>query len=153
MVRTTVRDAGPDDASALVRIRVVMLEGIGKPVDDLSWVPVAEVALRGQLESGEMIGELAEVDGTVAAGALARVWRQLPGPDDDGSRAWIFSVATEVEYRRQGLARAVVTRLVDRLDALEVARIDLTASDEGEGLYRSLGFEHSPAPLLRRWRQ
>lgn len=153
MVTTTVRDAGPDDASALIRIRVVMLEGIGKPVDDLSWVPRAESALRGQLESGEMIGTLAEVDGAAAAGALARVWRQLPGPGDDGTRAWIFSVATEVEHRRQGLARAVVTQLVDRIDGLAVARIDLTASDEGEGLYRSLGFEHSPAPLLRRWRQ
>ena len=62
-------------------------------------------------------------------------------------------VATEVEHRRQGHARAVVTHLVDRIDALGVARADLTASEEGEGLYRSLGFEHSPAPLLRRWRR
>lgn len=152
MVTTTVRDATPDDASALIRIRVVMLESIGKPVDDLSWVPAAEAELRRQMELGEMIGALAVVEGAVAAGALARVWRQLPGPGDDGSRAWIFSVATEIEHRRQGLGRAVVTHLVDRIDALGVARIDLTASDEGEGLYRSLGFEHSPAPLLRRWR-
>ena len=153
MGTTTVRDAEPDDASSLIRIRVVMLEGIGKPVDDLSWVAPAEVELQRQLRSGEMIGALVVVDGEVAAGALARVWRQLPGPGDDGTRAWIFSVATEVEHRRQGHARAVVTHLVDRIDALGVARADLTASEEGEGLYRSLGFEHSPAPLLRRWRR
>ncbi|MFN8167468.1 MAG: GNAT family N-acetyltransferase [Candidatus Nanopelagicales bacterium] len=149
---TTVRDATPEDAEALVRIRIVMLQSIGKPLGDLAWVPDAVAELRRQLSSGEMVGALATVDGEAASGALARVWRQLPGDGDDGSRAWIFSVATEEEHRRRGLARAVVTHLVDRLDQRGTARIDLTASEEGEGLYVSLGFAHSPAPLLRRWR-
>jgi ribosomal protein S18 acetylase RimI-like enzyme len=150
MVTTTVRDADPDDAAALIRIRVVMLEGMGAELDDLTWVPAAVDEVRRQLESGEMLGVVAEDEGSVICGALARVWQQLPGPGDDGTRAWIFSVATEAEHRRRGHARAVVTHLVEHLDARGVARIDLTASAEGEGLYLSLGFAHSPAPLLRR---
>lgn len=148
---TTVRDAAPDDAEALVRIREVML---GSFLDDVGegWQEAAAVELRAQLEAGTMIGALAEVDGAVACGALARVWRQLPGPGDDGSRAWIFSVATEEGHRRRGLGRAVVTHLVERLDALGTSRIDLTASEDGEPLYVSLGFARSDAPLLRRRR-
>jgi ribosomal protein S18 acetylase RimI-like enzyme len=147
-----VRDAAPDDAAALIRIREVMLASFLDDVGDGSWRAEATVVLREQLEAGAMIGVLAEVDGSVAAGALARVWRQLPGPDDDGRRAWIFSVATEEPYRRRGLAREVVTRLVERLDARGLPRIDLTASDDGMGLYLSLGFAPSDAPLLRRRR-
>jgi GNAT superfamily N-acetyltransferase len=99
-VTTTVRDATPDDAAALVRIRQVMLASF------------------------------------------------QPGPDDG---AWIPE-ATEEPYRRRGLAREVVTHLVQRLDADAVPRIDLTASEEGMGLYLSLGFAPSDAPLLRRRR-
>ena len=45
-----------------------------------------------------------------------------------------------------------MTRLVQRLDASGLPRIDLTASDDGMGLYLSLGFAPSDAPLLRRRR-
>lgn len=148
---TTVRDATPDDAAALVRIREVMLATfVEEPTD--TWQADATEELRRQLEAGTMIGALAEVDGVVASGALARVWRQLPGPGDDGSRGWIFSVATEEPLRRRGYARAVVTHLVERLDALGTARIDLTASEDGEPLYVSLGFSRAESPLLRRRR-
>ena len=149
---TTVRDATPADAAALVRIREVMLAGFLEDLGDGSWRAEGTDVLREQLENGGMIGVLAEVDGVVASGALARVWRQLPGPDDDGWRGWIFSVATEEGFRRRGLARGVVSRLVERLDGIGLPRIDLTASPEGMGLYLSLGFAPTDAPLLRRRR-
>ncbi len=146
-----VRDATPDDAAALVRIREVMLATFVEAPTD-TWQADAAEELRRQLEAGTMIGALVEIDGVVASGGLARVWRQLPGPGDDGSRAWIFSVATEEPLRRRGYARAVVTHLVERLDSLGTARIDLTASDDGEPLYLSLGFSRAESPLLRRRR-
>lgn len=152
MVTTTVRDADPDDAAALIRIREVMLASFLDDLGDGSWREEAAEVLREQLETGAMIGVLAEIDGVVASGALARVWRQIPGPDDDGRRAWIFSVATEEPFRRQGLARLVVSRLVERLDAAGLPRVDLTASAEGMDLYLSLGFAPSDTPLLRRRR-
>jgi ribosomal protein S18 acetylase RimI-like enzyme len=151
-VTTTVRDATPDDAAALIRIREVMLASFLDDLGDGAWKAEATDVLREQLASGGFLGVVAVVDGTVASGALARVWRQLPGPDDDGRRAWIFSVATEEAYRRRGLARGVVTHLVDRLDAMGLPRVDLTASEDGIGLYLSLGFAPSDAPLLRRRR-
>ncbi len=147
---TTVRDATPDDAAALVRIREVMILSTWVEPPSSTWQDAATEELRRQLESGSMIGAVAQVDDVVASGGIARVWQQLPGPDDNGSRAWIFSVATEEAFRRRGLARAVVTHLVERIDALGVARIDLTASDDGMPLYESLGFSLAESPLMRR---
>jgi ribosomal protein S18 acetylase RimI-like enzyme len=150
---TTVRHATPDDAAALIDLRVIMLEGVGRPPAHLDWVPAAVDALRAQLVEGSMIAVVAEVDGDVVSGGVARIWQQLPGVDDDGSRGYIFSVATRPAFRRRGLGRAVVGRLVDTLDERGVARIDLTASADGIDLYRSLGFQASEDPLLRRRRR
>jgi ribosomal protein S18 acetylase RimI-like enzyme len=148
----TARDATEGDAAALVRIRLVMLDAMA-PVTDRSWMPAAERELAAQLRSGAMLGAVSEVEGFVVAGALARVWRQLPGPGaDDGSRGWVFNVATEAAHRSRGHGRAVVEHLVARLDAAGVHRVDLTASADGIGMYRSLGFAPAPVPLLRRVR-
>jgi ribosomal protein S18 acetylase RimI-like enzyme len=146
----TVRDAVPEDAAALGRIRLVMLEALGHRLEDLGWMHAAEEQLREHLAAATMLGAVAETEGRVVSGGLARVWRQLPGPDDDGTRAWLFSVATEVPERRRGIGRAVVTHLVERLDRIGVRRVDLTASEDGVALYESLGFERTTYPLLRR---
>ena len=124
---TTVRDATPDDAAALVE-------------------------LQAQLAAGSMLGAVAEVDGRIASGGMARLWRMPPGVDDDGSRGYVFGVATRPDLRRRGLGRAVVTHLLDVLDARGIDRIELTASRDGRDLYRSLGFEPSHDPLLPRYR-
>ena len=149
---TAVREATPDDAEALIELRVIMLEGVGRPPAHLDWVPAAVAGLQAQLAQGSMIAVVAEADGVVVSGGIARFWQQLPGVDDDGSRGHVFSVATRPAFRRRGLGRAVVRRLVDTLDARGVARVDLTASAEGIELYRSLGFVPSEDPLLRRRR-
>ena len=147
---TTVRDATPEDAAALARLRVVMLEGLGRDVGDLSWVPAAQEHARRTLLDGSVLAAVVEEDGTVVSGGLARVWASMPGPGDNGLRAWILNVATEPDHRRQGHARAVVERLLARLDARGVVRTDLTASADGDALYRSLGFEPTSYPLLSR---
>jgi ribosomal protein S18 acetylase RimI-like enzyme len=150
---TTVRDATPDDAVVLAQLRVVMLEGVGRPPAHVDWLPSAAAELRAQLAAGSMLGAVAEADGRIASGGMARLWRMPPGVDDDGSRAYVFGVATRPEFRRRGLGRAVVTHLVDVLDARGISRIELTASPGGIDLYRSLGFEAAHDPLLRRYRR
>lgn len=127
-----------------------MLRDIGKDVGDLSWVGPAETTLAAQLADGSVLGAVASVDGAVVSGALARTYPSLPGPDGDGSRAWMFSVATFEQHRRRGHARAVIQHLLDRLDSLRVTRVDLTASRDGDQLYRSFGFADAGYPMLSR---
>ncbi len=65
--------------------------------------------------------------------------------------AWIGMVLTHPDFRRQGLARALVTAAIERADALGVATVKLDATEEGRPLYQSLGFR-SEQPIERWYR-
>ncbi|WP_051797599.1 GNAT family N-acetyltransferase [Streptomyces sp. NRRL S-337] len=58
---------------------------------------------------------------------------------------------TDPAYRRRGHRRAIMQGLLDRFRELEVCRVGLYASVDGEPLYRALGFVDHPDPSLY-WR-
>jgi GNAT superfamily N-acetyltransferase len=90
-------------------------------------------------ESTACYGE--EIDGRIVATAsLICYWRKL---------AWIGMVLTHPEFRRQGLARGLVTQLMERAEQLGVQTVKLDATDEGQSLYESLGFRAEQA--VERW--
>jgi len=57
-----------------------------------------------------------------------------------GARAHLMNVYTLPEYRRQGLSRALVQRLMDEARARGVTEISLDSTEAGRPLYASLGF-------------
>jgi GNAT superfamily N-acetyltransferase len=72
---------------------------------------------------------------------------------------WSALAATEMvrrfadadpEFRRRGLARAIMVALLDWFEAARVPVVELHATDEGEPLYRSLGFGQEGGFALRR---
>ncbi len=48
-----------------------------------------------------------------------------------------------------GLARRITVALLDWYELMGVPWVELHATPEGEGLYRSLGFDEGPNPALR----
>jgi GNAT superfamily N-acetyltransferase len=62
---------------------------------------------------------------------------------------WIGMVLTQPEFRRRGLARGLVAHVMDRAEELGVETLKLDATDEGRGLYESLGFRVEQA--VERW--
>lgn len=145
-----VRDATPDDADDLVRLDAQIVSSLGGEGDG-EWRERAGESLRASLREGRVIGAVVTVDGVAVSGAMATIWTTIPGPGHDGRRAWVFGVATDPPYRRQGYARAALSRVLARLDAEGIVKIDLSATPEGEDLYRSVGFQVSPfARMVRR---
>lgn len=65
--------------------------------------------------------------------------------------AWVGMVLTHAEYRRRGLARELMIAAMDRARSEGVRSLKLDATDLGEPLYRSLGFE--PEQPVERWRR
>ena len=53
-------------------------------------------------------------------------------------------MSTDVRWRRRGLARAVLSRLLEEAGHRRVARVELHATPDGVGLYTSLGFVPRP---------
>jgi ribosomal protein S18 acetylase RimI-like enzyme len=149
------RRATPDDAPELTRLRGVLHASMGR-TGGVEWRPEAERRFRVWLVEGPDTQAVAYVvpapDGAgLASCAVALIEPRLPGPFGAGPDAHLSSVATDPRWRRRGLARAAVTALVEHLDALGVRRITLNASDDGESLYRSLGFvDPANRPLVRR---
>lgn len=63
--------------------------------------------------------------------------------------AWVGMVLTDANYQRRGFARALVSRSLELADAWGVETVKLDATDQGIGLYLSLGFESEQS--IERW--
>lgn len=58
-----------------------------------------------------------------------------------GKRAHLMNVYVRTEFRRRGIARDMISRLVNEARARGITEVTLDATDEGRLLYESLGFE------------
>jgi len=147
----TLRPATLDDVASIVRLRVLMFEDMGLEPRLEVWSKTAVAFLEETLADGTSAAFVAEApDGHLVATGVGTTCTRLPGPHNPSGRyGYIASMATEREWRGQGLARAVVVALLDWFGARGIHRVDLHASDAGDGIYRSLGFTEGTWPELR----
>jgi ribosomal protein S18 acetylase RimI-like enzyme len=105
--------------------------------------------LRGALPRGEYLAWIAETEApspAIIGGAGVQLRRILPRPRPDagelelGPEAIVLNVYVEPEWRRRGVAAALMRALLDGLAARDIRRVVLHASDEGRLLYERLGF-------------
>jgi GNAT superfamily N-acetyltransferase len=97
--------------------------------------------LRYEIPAGSTRVWVIEHAGQIAASGALKLTDWLPRPD--GSRrglVYIHSVYTEPAYRRQGLARRILTAIIDYCRDNGWPRLSLHASELGRGLYEELGF-------------
>ncbi|HEV2344891.1 MAG TPA: GNAT family N-acetyltransferase [Actinocrinis sp.] len=150
------RQAVVQDAEELTRLREVMISTFG-PILDHSWRQPCIEAFRAALADPDgplqaFVTDAPDEPGVLAAGSVGVIQRRLPGPaNPSGLTGYILSVATDPRFRRRGHARAVVVATLDWLRACGVPRVDLHASDEGEALYRELGFHEPRGLALTAW--
>ena len=109
-----------------------------------------------RLAAGAYVGWLAVVPaGRVIAGAGVDIKPQLPRVALGGTRIvaadvpLVVNVYTEPEYRRQGIARALMLALMEWARTTAADRVVLHASSAGRALYESLGFVATNEMLWR----
>jgi ribosomal protein S18 acetylase RimI-like enzyme len=158
-----VRQAVEYDLVELVRLRALLFENLGghffSPASaDDDWLDALAVVLKEQLTSDAVRILVVDGDGDsdgdrgLAACGIATIEQRLPGPHlRNGRIGHVIGVVTDPSYRRRGHSRSIMRGLLDWFRAREVARVDLSASAEGEPLYRELGFTDHPDPALY-WR-
>ena len=147
-----IRRATVADADLIGHHRADMYHGMGQLPARWRDALVALTAdvLRAAIGSGEYVGWLAspaDDEATVIGGGGALVRRRLPRVIDGehprlapGREALIVNVVTHHDWRRRGVARAVMTEIFAWARAEDFDSIVLHASDEGRALYESLGF-------------
>jgi ribosomal protein S18 acetylase RimI-like enzyme len=155
-----VRQADVTDIPRLAHHRAAMFRDMGRLLAHHEEVLERATAsyLRDALPRGEYLAWVAEDRGarpTVIGGAGVQLRPILPRPgaDDDnlelGPEAIILNVYVEPDWRRRGVAEALMRAVLDVLALRGIRRIVLHASDDGRRLYERLGFVPTNEMRLR----
>jgi len=140
-VATNIRVAGPEDASAVVRlIADVAAENMWTrtelPFDSAERVQRTAAAMK----IGDMVAFVAQ-SGSEIVGEVTLVFR-----DDHAALAMVVAAP----YRRQGLGRALMLSAINKARERAASRIDLAVFSHNVAaitLFRSLDFVESGSPM------
>ena len=134
-----------DDLDTILGHRLAIFREMGH---DDSWeLAVTERVSRADFENAlpesTYHGVLAEVEGAGVVGGGGVVVVPWPG---SGSRSrprrpWILNVYVHPQFRRRGIARAIMEALIGWCRSQDYDCICLHASSDGRPLYERLGFE------------
>lgn len=135
--------AAPKHIGDFIRLRVELLCGIyDKPESAFEgeFTRLSEEFFR----SGDQTTVLA-FDGERAVGCATICYITLMPTFDHptGKRAHIMNVYVTGAYRRQAVARHMVTALLDEARESGVTYVSLDATESGRPLYKSLGFDEN----------
>ena len=146
----SIREVTPADAQTVADLREAMFLDIGWIEGTREEVVAATVKYFARtIADGTYIGFVAEDDGVPIGTAGAVVIFVPPyGEDLTGRIPRVQNVYVVPEYRRQGIARELFARLIERLRASGLRRISLMATDDGRPLYEEFGFEDVPEMSL-----
>lgn len=147
-----LRPASAADIPLLVELRLAQMQSMDRhdaaQLADLS--AASEAYFRAHLPDGSFRAWLVEVEGLAAAcGGL--VIRQAPPTYHNltGREGYIMGMYTRPEYRRRGLATAIMQTILDALRKEGIQRVTLRASYEGRPVYEKLGFEPTSEMRLK----
>lgn len=102
-----------------------------------------------EMERGRLCAWIAEDDGQPVAAVTLLWWVVPPSLDQPHRRrGQVSNVFTQPDYRRRGISRVLMQRLIAHARELGIHRIVLWSSEMAEPLYDGLGFERSHAMEL-----
>lgn len=85
---------------------------------------------------------IATKNGQIVAGGGISIYEQPPRPQDDTLRyVYVHSIFTEEAHRRRGLARAVLSTIIEWCRENKFKTLTLHAVDASKPLYESAGFK------------
>jgi len=140
-----LRTATLDDLDTILGHRLAMFREMGH--DDPWELAVAERVSRAYFENaipdGTYHGVLAETEGAGVVGGGGVVIVSWPGSGRRSRplRPWILNVYVHPQFRRRGIAQAIMEALIGWCRLQDFDCICLHASAAGRPLYERLGFE------------
>jgi ribosomal protein S18 acetylase RimI-like enzyme len=141
-----IRMATPDEDEVLVGHYLKIWDSYGTLPEH--YRPDAASRIMAYIRSGReerrLASFLAIVDGEIAGSASCQL-HQSPFPEiiqpAQRLHGYIWSVYVAEAFRRRGIALALTNKAVDYLKSLGCTTVVIHASDAGEPVYRTAGFE------------
>lgn len=146
----SLRFATADDAETLAGHRVAMFREMGF-IDQASEPRLQATTaayFRAAIPAGEYVGWVGSPPGesTIVAGAGVQFRPLLPRPNLAqngvllGREGLVLNVYTDRAWRRRGVARLLITTIIEWARVNGIVNLVLGASDEGRPLYEQMGF-------------
>lgn len=154
MGKYTIKKAGLKDLDKLVRHRVGVFEKIGKIADKQEFEELVQKnydyfsSRMDKNEAGYFFIE-DEAHALLAVGAFCLLHKPPINSSKTGVEGYIFNMVTEEEYRGQGMAGAILNRIISHLASLGVYKISLEANELSSPLYKRNGFSGDPLYLVK----
>ena len=140
----TIREGRLDEVEKLVALRCAMFEAMGTDAQAIE--RVAEASRRyfaEEMPTGRFRVWVSIDDTGEPIASIGLVVHSVPpGPSNAvGKVGYIMNLVTLPDRRRQGIAHALLTHVLEVLRAEGVPIATLHASSDGRALYEELGFE------------
>ena len=131
------------DIDAFARLRIGQLREEGA-TEDADLLPALLDYYERHLDDGSFVGYLA-MDGEriVGTGAVSVVEKPAWFSCPTGKIGLISSMWTDGAYRRQGIAKRILSLVAEAAREHGCGTVWITASDMGVPFYRSFGFVHN----------
>lgn len=143
------RFADENDIELLMQSRLEML----RVVNDLDESSMFDEELvkcsREYFLNGDQTTVLVLDEGKViACASMSYMWIMPTFSHPTGKRAHLMNVYTNINYRRQGIARKMVQMLIEDARDKGATEISLDATESGRPLYESMGFTDSSESMI-----
>jgi GNAT superfamily N-acetyltransferase len=131
-----------DDVETLLALRVEFIaEVIKKSLHDPIWMDAARQYLRTALPSGQLIACLAESTAQIVGTGWLVYQQIVPSPASlSGRDAYILNMYTRPPWRRRGIAREILQKLLDCARQTDCRRVTLHFVATARPLYSGAGF-------------
>ena len=140
----SIRKANPNDLAAIVDYRIIMFRTFIRETYDWQAVKDFEIQyFQEKMQDKQFVAWVAETaDGEIIATAAVSFYETAPKPWNLESKyAFVSSMYTEPEYRRQGIGGRLLKEALDYSRSQGITHATLHASKSGKSLYESFGFE------------
>ena len=128
------------DLDTFIRMRITQLREEGA-TEELDLVPALQDYYRRHMADGTFVSWLA-VDGEKIVGTSGMSFVEKPPyfSCPSGRIGLLSSMFTDPDYRRRGIAKELLRRVVEEARAYGCGCVQITASDMGVLLYTDFGF-------------
>ena len=132
-----------DDLDVFIKMRITQLREEGA-TEDINLVPALKDYYHRHLSDGTFVSWLA-LDGDKIIGTSGMSFVEKPPyfSCPTGRIGLLSSMFTDPDYRRMGIAKELLGRVVDEARNYGCGAVQITASDMGVKLYTSFGFKHN----------
>ena len=131
------------DLDTFISMRITQLREEGA-VEDIDLVPALKDFYHRHMADGTFVSWLA-LDGERIIGTSGMSFVEKPPyfGCPTGRLGLLSSMFTDPEYRRMGIAKELLHRVVEEARAYGCGAVHITASDMGVKLYTAYGFVHN----------